>query len=137
MRLHQLLKENGYMENLKDDTINLLTISSSIGMNKIKTKYLVKDLIDMGYEVDERTILSLLDEIDIVTDANNDIINISTEYPDEETDLPDFDESPIGDFDEDDDDDSSLENDEDDEDDGVSKEVEKSATKKSMKDIRK
>lgn len=134
MRLHQLLKENGYMENLKDDVINLLTISSSIGIEKIKTKYLVKDLLDMGYEVDEKTILSLLDEIDIVTDANNKTINISTIYPEEETDLPDFDESPIGDFD---DEDQSDDNQEDEEDDGVSKEVEKSATKKSMKDIRK
>lgn len=133
MRLYQLLEENEYIENLKDDVINLLTISSSIGMNKIKTKYLVKDLVEMGYEVDEKTILSLLDEIDIVTDANNEIINISTEYPDEETDLPDFDVSPIGNFD----DDEVTSDEEQDEDDGVSKEVEKSAVKKSMKDIRK
>ncbi|MFW5895493.1 MAG: hypothetical protein ACOCT9_01995 [archaeon] len=131
MRLYQLLEENGYMENLKDDVINLLTISSSIGMDKIKTKYLVKDLVEMGYDVDERTILSLLDEIDIVTDANNDVINISTEYPEEETDLPDFDDSPIGDFDD------EVTNDEEEDDDGVSKEVQKSATNKSMRDIRK
>lgn len=129
MRLNQLIKETSYMENLKDDVINLLIISSSVGMNKIKTKYLVKDLVNMGYEVDNNTILSLLNDIDIVTDANDDIIKISAKYPEEETDLPDFEDSPIGDFDD--------ISDDDDEDDGVSKEVEDSAVKKSMKDIRK
>lgn len=135
MRLHQLLKENGYMENLKDDVINILTISSSIGIDKVKTKYLVKDLVDMGYDVDKTTILSLLNDVDIVTDANNNTITISTEYPEEETDLPDFDENPIGDFDVDGNDNEPDPDGEDD--DGVSKEVEKSATDKSMKDIRK
>ena len=123
MRYHNLIFENGYIENLKDEIINLLTISSSIGINDVKTSLLVRDLMGMGYEVNKQTILDILNEIDIVTSADSDVINISTFQSDEEiADIPDFeqDDAAFGGF----------------EDDEEENAVDDSATEKSLRDIK-
>lgn len=123
MRYHNLIFENGYIENLKDEIINLLTISSSIGINDVKTSLLVRDLVGMGYEVNKQTILDILNEIDIVTSADSDVINISTFQSDEEiADIPDFeqDDAAFGGF----------------EDDEEENAVDDSATEKSLRDIK-
>lgn len=124
MRYHNLIFENGYMENLKDEVVNLLTISSSIGINDVKTSLLVKDLRGMGYEVNADTILDILNDIDIVNSADSKIINISTFSPDEEiSDIPDFeqDDTTFGGFDDEDENDA----------------VDDSAIEKSVRDITK
>lgn len=124
MRYHNLIFENGYMENLKDEVVNLLTISSSIGINDVKTSLLVKDLRGMGYEVNADTILDILNDIDIVNSADSKIINISTFSPDEEIlDIPDFeqDDTTFGGFDDEDENDA----------------VDDSAIEKSVRDITK
>lgn len=125
MRYHNLIFENGYIKNLKDEIINLLAISSSIGIDNVKTPLLVKDLRGMGYEVDRQTILNILDEIEIVTSADSSIINISTYDTDndEPSEIPDFeDETPFGGFDDEDDIDDAVDD---------------AAKEKSMKDISK
>lgn len=124
MRYHNLIFENGYIENLKDEIINLLTISSSIGMNNVKTSLLVKDLKGMGYEVNSDTILDILNDIDIVTSADSKMINISTFKPEKEIeDIPDFeqDDAMFGGFEDEDENDA----------------VDDSATEKSLRDITK
>lgn len=122
MRYHNLIFENNYINDLKDEIVNLLTISSSIGINNVKTILLVRDLVGMGYEVNKQTILDILNEIDIVTSADSNIINISTFQSDDEFgDIPDFeqDDGAFGGF-------------EDEEEESF---VDDSATEKSLRDI--
>lgn len=90
MRYHQLIENSIYYEDMIDDIVNLLTISSTKGYTKIKTSALVKDLKRMGYDVDEKTIHLALDKIDSVVSSNPNYIEISTDVPDEEDQLDDF-----------------------------------------------
>jgi hypothetical protein len=83
MRLYQLLEKDIYTTDLEDDIVNLLTISSSKGYNKVKTSKLVKDLRNLGYDVTPKTIQSLLNDLDIITSADDNFIEISTDIPDE------------------------------------------------------
>ena len=90
MRYHQLIENSIYYEDMIDDIVNLLAISSTKGYNKIKTIALVKDLKKMGYDVDEKTIHLVLDKIDSVVSSNPKYIEISTDVPAEEDQLDDF-----------------------------------------------
>ena len=95
MRYHQLIENSIYYEDMIDDIVNLLAISSTKGYTKIKTSALVKDLKKMGYDVDEKTIHLVLDKIDSVVSSNPDYIEISTDVPDEEDQLDDFSELDV------------------------------------------
>lgn len=124
MRYQHLIENIDYLENLKDEIVNLLTISSAIGINNIKTPLLVRDLIGMGYEVNDETILEILNNLDIVTSADSEKISISTiEKDDEMEDIPDFEQDggAFGGFD----------------DESEESEVDDSATEKSLRDINK
>jgi len=90
MRYHQLIENSIYYEDMIDDIVNLLAISSTKGYTKIKTIALVKDLKKMGYDVDEKTIHLVLDKIDSVVSSNPKYIEISTDVPSEEDQLDDF-----------------------------------------------
>lgn len=103
MRYHQLVLEADYMENLKDEIINLLTIASARGIKNLRTSFLVKDLQNIGFDVSIDTILSAMNDLDIVSTADNKKIEIATkdsEDSEAEIDVPDFGEDqPFGGFD--------------------------------------
>lgn len=84
MKYSQLIENTKYIDDLMDDIVNLLTISSTKGYNKIKTRALITDLKNIGYDIDERTIHLALDEISSVVSVNKDFIEISTDSADEE-----------------------------------------------------
>lgn len=102
MRYQQLVLEEDYIENLKSEIINLLTIASSRDIKNLRTSFLVKDLQNLGFDVNIDTILSIMNDLDIVSTADNKKIEISTSnQPDgeEEIDVPDFGENkPFGGF---------------------------------------
>lgn len=102
MRYHQLVFESQYIENLKDEIINLLSMSKSHGLNKIKTAMLVKDLKNIGYDIDEKSILPLLDEIDMITSSDANFIEINGQDDEsQETDdmeIPKLDQKPLNDI---------------------------------------
>jgi len=93
MKYSQLIENTKYIDDLMDDIVNLLTISSTKGYNKIKTRALITDLKNIGYDIDERTIHLALDEISSVVSVNKDFIEISTDSADEEemTDMEELD----------------------------------------------
>lgn len=103
MRYHQLVLEADYMENLKDEIINLLTVASARGIKNLRTSFLVKDLQNIGFDVSIDTILSAMNDLDIVSTADNKKIEIATkdsEGSDAEINVPDFGENqPFGGFD--------------------------------------
>jgi len=93
MKYSQLIENTKYIDDLMDDIVNLLTILSTKGYNKIKTRALITDLKNIGYDIDERTIHLALDEISSVVSVNKDFIEISTDSADEEemTDMEELD----------------------------------------------
>jgi hypothetical protein len=105
MRYQQLVIESDYMDNLKDEIINLLTIASSRNIKSLRTSFLVKDLQNIGFDVNIDTILSIMNDLDIVSTADNKKIEIATndqENNQEEIDVPDFGENkPFGGFEDD------------------------------------
>lgn len=103
MRYHQLIFESQYIEDLKDDIVNLLTMSKSHGIDKIKTYMLVKDLKNLGYDVDEKSILPMLDEIDLVTSSDSSFIEINGDSEESEDtngdmEIPKLDQKPLNDL---------------------------------------
>jgi hypothetical protein len=78
MRLHQLLAENDYNEDLRSEIITLLTAVSAEGIDEVDTQNLLNDLEMQGFAVDESSLLELLGELDIVSTANADKIEIAT-----------------------------------------------------------
>lgn len=103
MRYHQLVLETEYMENLKDEIINLLTIASARGIKNLRTSFLVKDLKNIGFDVSIDTILSVMNDLDIVSTADAKKIQIATKDTVDdngEIQMPDFGEDqPFGGFD--------------------------------------
>lgn len=77
MRLIDLF-EDDYMQNLKAEIITLLTTVSAEGIDEVDTVNLLNDLEMQGYAVDEKSLLELLADIDIVATATADSIKIST-----------------------------------------------------------
>lgn len=78
MRLHQLLAENDYNEDLRSEIITLLTAVSAEGIDEVDTQNLLNDLAMQGFAVDENSLLELLGTMDIVATANADKIEIAT-----------------------------------------------------------
>jgi hypothetical protein len=104
MRYHKLIFESTYIDKIKDDTINLLSMSKTHGFKKIKTSMLIRDLRKMGYNVNEQGILSLLDELDMVSSSDKDFIEINGSDTDDDTDdikIPKLDRKPLDDIDSD------------------------------------
>lgn len=77
MRARDLFRENDYLQDLRSEIINLLIAISVKGVEQIDTQNLLLDLEKQGYAIDEATLLSFLDEIDIVQTANSETIDIS------------------------------------------------------------
>ena len=77
MRFAELF-ENDYTDDIQSEIITLLATVSATGVKEVKTSNLLKDLLNMGYSVDEDTLLEILDDLDIVATANKDDISIST-----------------------------------------------------------
>lgn len=124
MRYHQLVLESAYIEDLKDEILNLLTIASARGIKNLRTSFLVKDLQSLGFEVDIDTIVSAMDDIEIVSSADKNKIQISSSPSDKQDDdvnVPQFDDSPFGGFDDEGDTETS---------------VDKAASAQAMKDIK-
>jgi hypothetical protein len=78
MRLHQLLAENDYNEDLRSEIITLLTAVSAEGIDEVDTQNLLNDLEMQGFAVDEGSLLELLGTLDIVSTADSDKIEIAT-----------------------------------------------------------
>ncbi|NJS14177.1 MAG: hypothetical protein HC788_05595, partial [Sphingopyxis sp.] len=85
MRLHQLLAENDYNEDLRSEIITLLTAVSAEGIDEVDTQNLLNDLAAQGFAVDEGSLLELLDTIEIVSTANSEKIEIATSDSDSMT----------------------------------------------------
>ena len=126
MRFSQLIEKDTYTSDLEDDIVNLLTISSSKGYNKIKTSKLVKDLRNMGYDVSDKTIHIVLDNLDIVINADNNVIEISTDNPSGEDEFGDINQLDV---------DTNTAFDDVPEDEQEFDSVDKAAQKQAMKDI--
>jgi len=98
MKYSQLISETDYMADMKDEIINLLSIASSRGITNIKTSFLVKDLKNLGFEIDLDTIVDVMNDIDIVSSADTNKITLGSDN--DELTTPEFgDESPLGGFD--------------------------------------
>lgn len=106
MRFKEIVLESNYVDELKDEIINLLTVASSRGIKNLRTSFLINDLRNLGFEVDADNISTILNDIDIVSNADSKKIEISTDTsPDpENVDVPDFgndNEASFGGFDDD------------------------------------
>jgi hypothetical protein len=104
MRYYQIILESKYIEELKDEIINMLSMATSHGFKKIKTSMLIKDLKTMGYDVDEKSIIPLLDQIDMIVSADSNFIEINGQDQDsddfdDEMEIPKFDQKPLDDLD--------------------------------------
>lgn len=77
MRAAELF-ENDYTEDLRSEIITLLVAVNAQGITSVKTKNLLIDLEDQGYAVDQDSLLEILDELEIVSTANADTIEIAT-----------------------------------------------------------
>lgn len=126
MRYHQLVLESAYTEDLKDEILNLLTIASARGIKNLRTSFLVKDLKNLGFEVDVDTIVTAMNGIDMVASADKDKIQISSptdnKSANDDVEVPQYDDSPFGGFDEEDPDAETS--------------VDKAAAKQAIKDIK-
>ena len=103
MRYHQLVFESTYIQELKDDIINLLSMSKSQGISKIRTPMLINDLKSIGYDIDENSILPLLDEIEIVSSSDNKFVEINgsgenIDNTDDDMEIPKLDQEPLDDM---------------------------------------
>jgi len=78
MRLHQLLAESDYNEDLRSEIITLLTAVSAEGIDEVDTQNLLNDLEMQGFAVDKNSLLELLGTMYIVATANADKIEITT-----------------------------------------------------------
>lgn len=77
MRFSELF-ESDYNDDLRSEIITLLTAVSAEGIDTVETKNLLNDLEHQGYAVDEQSLLELLGDLDIVSSANADTIDIAT-----------------------------------------------------------
>ena len=77
MRIAEILQESHYTDELQNDITNLLIAVAEDGIFKVETQNLLNDLQNMGYSIDEESILDVLDTIGIVRDANPETIDIS------------------------------------------------------------
>lgn len=76
MRIREILQED-YNEQLLSDLNNLLVGAKGSGDNQIITRNLVKQLYDMGYSVDQNSIMPLLSQCPVVTTATPQSITLS------------------------------------------------------------
>jgi len=77
MRFRELF-DSDYSNDLRSEVITLLTAISAEGLDEVSTQSLLIDLEEQGFAIDEQTLLDLLDNIDIVSTANADNIQIAT-----------------------------------------------------------
>lgn len=105
MRYYKLVLESKYIDNLKDDIINMLSMAKSRGIDKIKTQMLIRDLKDIGYEIDKEPLVSLLNDIDIVSSSDDNFIQINgfetddTNDDEDDLEIPKLDQEPLDDMD--------------------------------------
>jgi hypothetical protein len=81
MRETDLLEDN-YTDNLRAEVMTLLAMVSARGINKINTQNLLNDLEEQGFAIDADSLLLLLDNMDIVSQAAEDTITLSTSNAD-------------------------------------------------------
>jgi hypothetical protein len=101
MKYYKLIFESPYIDRLKDDIINLLSMSKTHGFKKIKTSMLLRDLKNIGYNVNEQGLVSLLDEIDMVSTVDKDFIELNGSDSDSDVsdvEIPKLDRKPLDDI---------------------------------------
>jgi hypothetical protein len=76
MRAREILQED-YNDNLQADLNNLLVGAKGNGATQLKTQDLVSQLYGMGYSVDVNSILTLLSQNPLVTDATTMMITMA------------------------------------------------------------
>lgn len=78
MRFHELIIED-YTDSLMSEIINLLAAMSAEGVTEIDTTALLLDLQSQGHTLDTQTLLQLIDQIEIVTNANADTVSLAND----------------------------------------------------------
>ena len=79
MRLTELFESSEYVNDLRDEIINLLVTASAEGTTQVNTDQVVMDLNSMGYTgVDPITVVQILSGHPAVAMANQDTIKIAT-----------------------------------------------------------
>ena|ERR1700679_1798198 len=77
MRAREILQED-YNQSLQSDLTNLLVGAKGSGANQVSTQEVVMQLSNMGYAVDERSILSLLANNPVVQASDPEQITLTT-----------------------------------------------------------
>ena len=77
MREADLLESN-YTDDLRAEVMTLLAMVSAKGITEIRTQNLLNDLEEQGYAVDADSLMSLLDDMNIVSNASEESIKLST-----------------------------------------------------------
>ncbi len=77
MRAREILQED-YNQSLQSDLTNLLVGAKGSGATQVSTQEVVMQLSNMGYAVDERSILSLLANNPVVQASDPEQITLTT-----------------------------------------------------------
>lgn len=91
MKISEILVKEAYIDELNKTIMNLIAIAKSDNLDEIPTRKLRKMLSKEGYLLSTRELLTVLDDLNIVRNADNDSIKLNGE-PD--VDLPDLDQLP-------------------------------------------
>ena len=91
MKISEILVKEAYIDELNKTIMNLIAIAKSDNLDEISTRKLRKMLSKEGYLLSTRELLTVLDDLNIVSNADNDSIKLNGE-PD--VDLPDLDQLP-------------------------------------------
>jgi hypothetical protein len=76
MRAREIIQED-YNQSLQSDVLNLLVQVKANGAQQVQTSALVKQLRNMGYAVDQNSILSLLTGNPMVMNATPEMVMIT------------------------------------------------------------
>ena len=79
MKFFELFESQDYLDDLRDEIVNLLVTASAEGVTEVHTGQVVKDLRSMGYVgVDPVTVVQILSGHPVVAMANKDTIKVAT-----------------------------------------------------------
>lgn len=98
MRLYELT-EGSYRDDMVNAIVSLLAVATAEGISAVSTPQLVTDLRELGFSIDEDSVVDVLDGIGLVTSADSETIEISSEKQADTFDADPVDDISSGDLD--------------------------------------
>lgn len=77
MRAREILDEN-YNQSLESDLTNLIIVAKGTGASQIRTPDLVAQLQNMGYAVDENSLMMLLGDNPAVMSSTPEVVSLNS-----------------------------------------------------------